>query len=245
MDFFNGMIYVLRGMNHLLTPGLRRFIILPLAVNFLMFAGLFYLIYYYLLPFVYDYLDKLPSWLSFLSSIFFVLFLLGFFFMFFCLFTVFFNIFAAPLNGLLAEKTQNLFFNSEIPSLSFFKMVIRSIKRQFEFLGYFLPRFLLLVALFFVPLIQPIYPFIWFIFNAWILNIQYQDFAMDNNLMSFKETRISVAKNKMRSLGLGISINILSLIPFLNILVMPAAVIGSTMLYCELHRKELKSLSKK
>ena len=36
--------------------------------------------------------------------------------------------------------------------------------------------------LFFVPFIHPFYPFLWFIFNAWMLNLQYQDFVMDNNL---------------------------------------------------------------
>lgn len=235
-NFFQGMHYLLRGIRHLSTRGLKRFILLPLAINFIMFAGLFYLIYHYMLPYAYHYLDKLPSWLSFLSSIFLVIFILSFFLMFLSLFTVFFNLVAAPLNGLLAEKTQSLLFGSTIPSLSFYAVVLRSIKRQGEFLGYFLPRFLIMGILFFIPFLQPIYPFLWFIFNAWILSIQYQDFAMDNNLISFKETRRKIASNKMRSLGLGFSINLASFIPVINILTMPAAVIASTMLYCELNK---------
>lgn len=238
-DFFHGMGYMLRGIRHLSTHGLRRFILLPLVINLTMFAGLFYLIYHYLLPYAYYYLDKLPSWLSFFSSIFFVLFILSFFLMFLSLFTVFFNLIAAPLNGLLAEKTQNLLFGSIIPSLSFYEVVLRSVKRQSEFLGYFLPRFLIIGILFFVPFLQPVYPILWFIFNAWILSIQYQDFAMDNNLVSFKEMRRKIARNKMRSLGLGFSINLANFVPFLNILTMPAAVIASTILYCELNKTEL------
>ncbi|QMT59538.1 MULTISPECIES: sulfate transporter CysZ [unclassified Legionella] len=241
-DFFYGMGYMLRGVRTLSTSGLRRFVLLPLAINFIMFSGLFYLIHHYVLPYAYHYLDKLPSWLSFLSSIFFIIFILSFFLMFLSLFTVFFNLIAAPLNGLLAEKTQKILFGSAIPSLSFYQVVLRSIKRQGEFLGYFLPRFVIIVILFFVPFIQPIYPLLWFLFNAWILSIQYQDFAMDNNLISFKEARRIVARNKMRSLGLGFSINIASFIPILNFLIMPAAVIASTILYCELNKNLLPSI---
>lgn len=238
--FFLGMLYMVQGIHHLVTPGLKRFILLPLAINFIMFAGLFYLIDYYLLPYAYHYLDKLPSWLGFLSSVLFVFFILSFILMFLSLFTVFFNLIAAPFNGLLAEKTQNLLFDSTIPSLPFYEMVLRSIKRQAEFLGYFLPRFLVMGILFFVPFLQPIYPILWFIFNAWILSIQYQDFAMDNNHIRFKEMRKKVASNKMLSLGFGFSIGLASLIPILNILVMPAAVIASTMLFCKLNQDLLQ-----
>ncbi|KTD60299.1 putative sulfate transport protein CysZ [Legionella santicrucis] len=239
-SFWQGTFYLLRGIRHLFTKGLKRFIILPLVLNCLMFAGLFYLISHYLLPYSYHYLNQLPSWLSFLSTLFFIIFILGFFLMFLSLFTVVFNVIAAPLNGLLAEKTQNILYESFIPITSFYQMVLRSLQRQMEFLRYFLPRFLGIGILFFVPLLQPIYPLIWFIFNAWMLSIQYQDFAMDNNLVGFKEMRREVTRNKMRSLGLGCSINLASLIPVINILVMPAAVIASTILYCETRTLSLK-----
>lgn len=68
--------------------------------------------------------------------------------MFLSLFTVVFNVIAAPLNGLLAEKTQNLLYQSMIPVIPFYEMVVRSLKRQMEFLRYFLPRFLGLVFYF-------------------------------------------------------------------------------------------------
>ncbi|KTC89633.1 sulfate transporter CysZ [Fluoribacter dumoffii] len=230
-NFFLGMLYPLKGIKYLLTPGLKRFILLPLAFNLMMFVGLFYLVQHFVLPYAYYYLDKLPSWLSFLSSVLFIIFVLSYFLMFLSLFTVFFNLAAAPFNGLLSERTQNLLFQSTIPPIPFHKMVIRSIKRQGEFLGYFLPRFLIMGILFFIPLLQPIYPFLWFLFNAWILSIQYQDFAMDNNLVSFKDMRRKVAGNKMRSLGFGFSINLISFIPLLNLLTMPTAVIAGTLLY--------------
>lgn len=235
-DFFSGMMYMLLGIRHLLTKGLKRFILLPIVFNFLLFSGLFYLIYHYLFPYSYYYINELPAWLSFLSTVFFILFVISFFLLFLSMFTVFFNLIAAPFNGLLAEKAQHLLYGTTIPVLSFREIALRSIKRQGQFMGYFLLRFLGVVLLFFVPFIHPIYPFIWFFFNAWMLSVQYQDFAMDNNLMSFKEMQEKLQINKMLTFGFGSFINLVSFIPVLNVFIMPAAVIGGVILYCDRYK---------
>ena len=234
------MKYLTQGFNHLLTPGLKRFLIIPIGFNFISFIGIFFLIYHYLLPYTYHYIEKLPSWLSFLSGVFFVLFVAGFILLFFSMFTVMFNIIAAPFNGLLAEKTQKLLYGKAIPSISFPTMAIRTLKRQGQFLGYFLPRLAGISLLYFVPFIHPFYPFIWFLFTAWILSMQFQDLAFDNNLISFHEMKQRVKKNTSLSLGFGSLINLISFIPLINILIMPAAVIGSTILYCEVRKTQLR-----
>lgn len=232
-NFIRGMRYLLQGFNHLLTPGLKRFIIIPILFNLMLFTGLFFLIYYYVLPYAHHYIDKLPSWLSFFSSVFFILFVIGFILLFLAMFTVMFNVIAAPFNGLLAEKTQYLLYGDSIPSISFTTMTVRTLKRQLQFLIYFLPRFAGVCFLFFVPFIQSIYPFLWFLFTAWMLSMQFQDLPLDNNLVSFQEMRQRVKEDKALSLGFGSLINLLSFIPIINFLIMPAAVIGSTILYCE------------
>lgn len=241
-NFFHGMMYLLRGFRHLGTNGLKRFIILPVAVNFLLFAGLFYILHYYLLNYTYYYLDKLPAWLHFLSWIFFIIFIISFLVLFLLMFTVIFNLIAAPINGLLAEQTQKLLFQSTVPSTPFTQIALRSIKRQGQFLGYFLPRLLGMGVLFFVPFMQFVYPFLWFFFAAWMLGIQYQDFAMDNNLINFKEMMQKIKENKLQTLGFGSLINLVSFIPILNILVMPAAIIGSVILYCEQNKSLLNEI---
>ncbi|WP_267313900.1 sulfate transporter CysZ [Legionella antarctica] len=215
---------------------MKRFIILPMIFNFILFGGLFYFTYHHLFSYSTYYLDKLPSWLSFLSGVLLIIFIISFFLMFLSLFTVFFNVIAAPFNGLLAEKAQFLLYGIPTPSLSFSKMAHRSIKRQGQFLKYFLPRLSGMFLLFFVPFIHPIYPFLWFFFTAWMLSTQYQDFPMDNNLISFRQMRQKIKNNKMRSLGFGSLINLFSFIPLLNIVIMPAAVIGSTIFYCETNK---------
>ncbi len=236
VSFFQGMMYWARGFNHLQTNGLKRYVILPIVLNILFFSGMFYVLYHYLITYTNYYVDKLPSWLGFLSWLFFIIFVIGFFVVFLLLFTIVLNFIAAPFNGLLAEKAQKLLFNSTVPSQPFVQIAIRTLKRQAQFMGYFLPRLLFMGLLFFIPLIQPVYPILWFIFAAWTLSMQYQDFAMDNNLIGFDEMRKIIAQDKFQTLGFGSMINLVSFIPVINIFVMPSAVIGSVILYCELAR---------
>lgn len=244
INFIHGMSYYLRGLRTLRTPGLKRFIIIPIAFNCILFSGLFYLAYHYLLPYAYHYMDKLPHWLSFLSTVLVILFVIVFLLLFLAMFTVMFNVFAAPFNGLLAEKVQKIVYGRSVPPVAFSTMAIRSLKRQAKFLRYFIPRFLGMGILFFVPFIQPIFPVIWFLFTAWMLSMQFQDIPQDNNLVGFEEMKEDVKTNRMRSLGFGSAISLGSFIPFFNLLTMSAAVIGSTLLYCDTHLEESLALDK-
>lgn len=239
-NFMRGTAYLLTSIPLLFTKGLKRFVLLPILFNFALFIGLFFIGYHYLFPYTSFYLDQLPSWLNFLHSMFFVIFILGFFLIFLSMFMVIFNVIAAPFNGLLAEKAQTLFFHATTPPVSFAMIAWRSIKRQGQFLMYFIPRFLLMCLLFFVPFIQPIYPLLWFIFTAWMLSMQYQDLVMDNNLISFQSMRKKTQFKKALLLGFGALINLLSFIPVLNIIIMPAAVIGSVSMF----HKEIQGIKK-
>ena len=75
-----------------------------------------------------------------------------------------------------------------------------------------------------------------------MLNLQYQDFVMDNNLFEFKEMREQLNNKRMLSLGFGSIINVFNFIPFVNLVVMPVAVIGGVLLFCD-NNKQLLSLN--
>lgn len=241
-EFTQGMLYLLKGVQALLTPGLKRFILLPLLFNLILFSGLFFVIYHYLFPYSVEYINQFPAWLHFLQGVFFILFFASFFLISLSTFTVVFNVVAAPFNGLLAEKAQILLFGSSIPSLLFTAIAWRSIKRQGQFLMYYFPRFIAMCLLLFVPFIQPIFPLLWFLFNAWMLSIQYQDFVMDNNLIDFKPMKEKLQKKKWLTLGFGSLINVTSFVPVLNMIIMPAAVIGAVILYKNEFNKKISVL---
>ncbi|MFC3907674.1 sulfate transporter CysZ [Legionella dresdenensis] len=230
-NFMKGTGFLLAGIKMLPARGLKRFVILPIIFNLLLFISFFYCLYYFFYPYSADLLELLPAWLGFLHVVFLAIYFVSCFLFFLSTFTVFCNLLAAPFNGLLAEKAQYMLYKEIIPELSFATIVVRSIKRQLQFIGYFIPRFLLMCLLFFIPVVHPIYPLLWFFFNAWILSVQYQDFAMDNNLVSFEAMKNAIYLNKSQTLGFGSLINLLSFIPVLNIIVMPAAVIGGVFMY--------------
>ncbi|CEK11007.1 sulfate transporter CysZ [Legionella hackeliae] len=230
-DFFLGVYYFFLGFKNLTQKGLKAFVILPIIFNLLIYIALAYIGYHYLSPIVHHYVSKLPEWLSFLSGFFTVLFFILFILFFLTTFSVLANICAAPFNGLLAERAQKLLMKDVIPERAFLSVVLQTIKRQGQFIRYYIPRLLLMCLLFFIPPLHPLLPFLWFLFNAWVLSIQYQDFAMDNNLIDFKAMRTIINHSKALSFGFGMTISSLSFIPFLNLIIMPAAVVGGVFLF--------------
>jgi CysZ protein len=234
-----GARYLILGLGRLTTPGLKRYIILPILFNIIVLAFLLFLFYYYIFGYSHYLTEHLPPWLDFFSSIVFIILIISAVFLLLSLFMVLLNIIAAPFNGLLAEKTQTIFYDQQINSQPFLKVAVRSLRRQFQFLGYFFLRLLGMGILFLVPFIHPFYPFLWFLFTAWMLSVQYQDFVMDNNLHNFQEMLEKIRLRRSLSLGFGVAIHLLSFIPLLNIFIMPAAVIGSVMMYCDENKNSL------
>ena len=62
---------------------------------------------------------------------------------------------------------------------------------------------------------------------------------MKNNKITFKETRQTLVKHKCLLLSFGIGAWAILLIPFLNILMMPIAICGATILWVERIRPDL------
>lgn len=232
-DFLSGIYYFFLGLKNLNKKGLRALVILPIVFNVLIFAAIAYFSYHYLAAFTHYYISKLPSWLSFLNTVFTVLFFLLFVLVFMTTFSVLANICAAPFNGLLAERAQKLLKEDPIPERGWRQMVIQTIRRQGQFIAYYIPRFIGMCLLFFIPPLHPILPLLWFLFNAWILSIQYQDFVMDNNLVDFKSMKNMISDRRALSFGFGIIISAISVIPIINLAIMPAAVIGGTLVFYE------------
>lgn len=138
----------------------------------------------------------------------------------------------------MAERAQILLKKEPIPERGFGQVLIQTLKRQWQFIKYYVPRLVLMCILFFIPILHPLLAFLWFLFNAWMLSMQYQDFVMDNNLVDFKTMRNMMKDRKSLSLGFGISISLFSFIPFVNFLIMPAAVVGGVFLFYDYPQKK-------
>lgn len=234
-----GAGYLVRGMALLPTPGIRRFVIIPLLVNLLLFAGAIAL----LLSRFDGWLDYLMNawlpdwaWLDFLRYLLWPLFALLILVVVYYSFTLIANLIAAPFNGLLSERVERQLrgdIGNDDGWAELVRMLPRALGRELAKLAYYLPRVLLLLVLSFIPVINLVMPLVWFLFGAWMMSIQYCDYPMDNNKVSFAEMKRLLKARRLSALGFGTLVQFGMLIPLLNLILMPAAVIGATLFWIE------------
>ncbi len=233
---FRGSNYLVRGFRLLTEPGLRSFVVVPLTINVLLFSLAIYLLTQQFSVWV-DYgLSYMPSWLSFLDWLFWLVFA------FLVLVTVYFgfsiiaNFIAAPFNGLLAERVEQRLRGAVIADegwKTLLATVPHALLRELSKLLYVIPRFVFLLILTFIPVIGFASPLLWFLFGAWMMAIQYCDYPMDNNKVSFRELRTYLKGRRLSSLGFGGLVSLGMMVPVLNLLIMPAAVVGATIFWVE------------
>ena len=224
----SGPGYFLAGLRMLFLPQLRWYVIWPLIINVLVFGGISYWATGQFSQWMELLTGWLPDWLSFLEYLIWPLFFLMVLAMVFFTFTIVGNFIAAPFNALLSEKVQEL-EGARLPDTSlkdWLAIVPRSIARELHKLLYYLPRALLLMVLSFVPILGAV---LWFLFNGWMMSVQYCDYAADNRGVSFKEMTRSLKAQNPSCWLFGATLSLMMLVPFLNLLIMPAAVVGATL----------------
>ncbi|MFJ4053310.1 sulfate transporter CysZ [Pseudomonas sp. NPDC089743] len=231
----SGPQYLREGLKLVLSPNLRLFVLLPLAINLLLFGGMIYFAGHQFGLWLDALLPTLPDWLSFLSYILWPLFVALLVLMVFFTFTLVANIIAAPFNGFLAEKVEVVVRGEDnFPAFSWGElvaMVPRTFGREMRKLGYFLPRAIALFILSFIPVINVIAAPLWLIFGVWMMAIQYIDYPADNNKMSWQDMLAWLREKRWQSMGFGGITYLALLIPGVNVLMMPAAVAGATLFW--------------
>lgn len=245
----SGCRYCLEGFSLITKPGLKRFVILPLIINIIVFAGFFLLSRHYINELNQWVANLLPSWLQWLSILMWILFYLSFFIILIYTFVTVANIIASPFNSLLSEKIE-LYITNQLPEqktfLTMCKEIPRIILRQLAILFYYIPRAIFLLLLFFVPIIQMIAAILWFVFNAWYLSFMYLDYPTDNQRIPLADVRAWLKQNRLLALGFGMTTLVLTMIPFINFFVIPAAVAGATKLWIvETRQIKVKDSSQK
>ena len=225
----SGIDCVFEGFGLIRQPGLRRYVIIPLAINVLLLTGF---VTWAVVRFEIwtDALTRyLPSWLSFLSWLIWILAAILVILVVLYLFTIVANIIAAPFNAVLSVKVEErltgLVSKSEASVAS---VLFRSIARELGKLLYYLPRLIGLLIVSLIPGINAIAPALWILFGAWMMAVEYTDYAADNNEVSFSELRLRLGWNRVQALAFGMLVYFLLAIPFLNLVVIPAAVAGGT-----------------
>lgn len=227
-----GWGYVWRGFQLLPQPGLRRFVALPILLNIVLVSLLSYNGISWLDSAIDRGLGYLPSWLEWLYWIAMPLAVVTVLLIFAYFFSAILVTLASPFNGLLSEKIEQQ-RGSAIADEALSRMIGRTFRRELTKLGYMLPRYLLLLLVTLIPGVNLASPVLWFWFGSWIVALQYLDYSFDNHARSFAETRAALASQSLTVLGFGATVALLMTIPLVNWFVMPAAVIGATLLRLE------------
>jgi len=231
----SGPHYLGEGLKLVLSPGLRLFVLLPLTVNLLLFAGLITLAVRQFEQWVGALMPNLPEWLAFLDYLLWPLFVALVVLIVFFSFTLLATTIAAPFNGFLAEKVETVVRGEDnFPPFHWrelVEMVPRTFAREWRKLVYLLPRMLFLLLLTFIPVVNLLAPPLWLLFGVWMMAVQYIDYPADNNKLSWDDMLAWLRARRWQSLSFGGITYAALLVPGLNLLVMPAAVAGATVLW--------------
>ena len=233
----NGLAYLARGLKLIQTKGLKRFVLIPIAINFLLFGGAVYWLTVTTQAWTDKVIGWLPSyfqWVEYLIYPLLVIFILA---MFYFLFTSVTNLIAAPFNGLLSEKVERYESGQTVSDegiAGLIKDIPRTLGRELQKMWYFLPR---AIGFFLLSLVLPVIgQVIWFFWISWMMAIQYLDYPFDNHKLPFDRMRFELRAQKGKSLGFGFGIIVLTMIPLVNLVVMPLAVAGATAMWVDHYR---------
>lgn len=245
----SGINYLLKGAQLLSHPKLRIFVLIPLMINVLIFASAFWFLFTTITDWIESYMAGLPDWLSWLSYLFWPFLIFSLLVSFAFIFSTVANLIAAPFNGLLAEKTENLLIGEPINDdglMDLVKDLPRIFKRELQKWAYFLPRMLVCGLLFFIPAFgQLVAPFVWFVFAGWMMVIQYADFPFDNHKIPFADMKKALSARLGKNLTFGMLISFFTTIPVLNFIIMPVAVCGATAFWVDIYKHEQLAIKQK
>jgi|TARA_B110000977_G_scaffold22645_1_gene27295 CysZ protein len=228
------MRHLLLGLRLLRHPQLRRFVLIPLVINSLLLGTTLW----WAMTSLFSYLENLlPSWLAWAQWLILPIVFIGFSLFIFQIFGLVANLIAAPFNNLLSERAERLLRPQGIvlatSQQAVLKRAFSDVLKEFEKLRYFLLRAAPLIILFFIPGLNLVASLLWFVFSAWMLSLEYLDYPLSNHDRSFQQSRLWVKQHRGVCWRFGFSASVLSLIPILNFLLMPAAVVAATAIYSE------------
>jgi len=232
-DLFSGCGYVITGFKLILKPGIRLFVLIPLLVNSLLFAGVIFFGANQLSNLI-NFLSSLWAWTEWFSWLLWPLFIILILTVAFFCFSIVANLIAAPFNGFLAEAVEknltgkNTNVSSNLDNLP--AEIVAALKSESKKFLYFIVRAIPLLLLLAIPLLGPA---IWFLFGAWMLALEYLDFPLSNNGLLFPQIRELVASHRQLTFGFGIGVMLITMLPIVNFIAMPVAVAGATKLWTD------------
>lgn len=250
---FDAIGYFLSALRLARQPGMRRWVILPLAFNIVLFTGLYWLAGSSLAGWVAAVSAgwQLEGSLAFLNGVITasiwllqLLVWLALLMLFASTFTIAVQLIAAPFMGLLAEQVDREVSGSALPPESIAAMILRTFRREarktWDWLWRTLLVGLLVLVLLFIPVINIVAPVIWFLWSGWLLGLQYVDYGADTRQVPFLSMKAAARRQRMLVLGFGCIVLAVTMVPLVNLVIMPVAVIAGVMIWHQALKQHLR-----
>lgn len=233
-EFAEGYRYGLSGLRWLWRPGLRVFVFVPLILNTVVFAVGTWWLFGFLGRAQQAIGDWLPDWLDWLAWLIWPLAAVAVLILVWSTFTMIANLLGSPFNGLLAERVQrSVKPDAAFPKLSLAGEILLAPVAELRKLGYFLLLAVPAVLLALVPGINVLAPLAWAIYGCWLLAVEYCDYPLSNLGLRLSEERRLLRKRRWLALGFGAGVMTMTVVPGLNLVAMPSAVIGASRMWGE------------
>lgn len=221
--FLIGLRAPWHGLRQIWQSGLRRYVLVPLAINIILFA--------LAMLWMLGALDAtlrgwLPDWAA--GVLYPVLaFALGVLTL--LVTTMLANLLASPFNNRLAMRVESLLGHPpadiQQPLWKETLLTLRSEARRFL---HFLFWVVVLLVLGFVPLFNLLTPLGWLLLGGWLMALQYMDYPLGLRGHGFAAQRGLLGGGRLAfSMGFGLSAQLMHLLPGPNLIAMPACVVAA------------------
>jgi len=235
--------YVLRGALFVWkNRALWKFAAAPLMISAVVLTFGYVLIYYFLRDMVHGVMSDQWYW----QIVYYVIaFIVGLFLLvlFFFLFTRIASALAAPFNEVISERTEQIVSGkaSLIP-FSFSALIkdsARGIGHAFKILAAYVALLIAALVLWLIPGAGPVlFSAATILISSYMFAYEYLGYPMDRRRYSFREKRRFLRTKLKSALGFGVGNLVVASIPLVNVLLIPAAVAGGTLLFLELEPPE-------
>ena len=237
--FSRGVAYFAAGWKLIRHKGLRRYVLVPICINTLVFIALGWFAFTQLDQWMtsLSFVDRFGDWkiVQIFASVMRFLAAIVVIFVFTYAYTLLANFLAAPFNGLLAEKVEAHLGGADTADSFSIVALLKStpglIWSEVRKLIYLALWMIPLLLLHLVPVVNLVAPFLLVLFGAWMFALEYMDYPMGNHGHGFSVVRKTLKGQRKTAIGFGLPVAALSAIPVLNIFVMPMAVAGATQWY--------------
>ncbi|PPD22547.1 MAG: sulfate transporter CysZ [Methylomonas sp.] len=215
---------LLEAFKLLTHPQLRKYLLMPLVINLVIYSGAFVLGYHWMDVLIQQFI---PDWLHWLNWLLWPLFFVSFLVVGFFSFTLLANMIAAPWYCQLSARVLQLIHGHAITvdEAPWDRIFLGELKRM----GYLLARILPLLVLSLIPVVNIVAPVLWMLFSAWGVAMEFMAYPLENRGLTFPEQKQFLNNARWSMLSFGGLTGLGLTLPMLNLVMGKVAVIAATL----------------